>query len=78
MALLRLELANSSDAPPPYEAFAMCRLLASKHGIFCGPSTGLNVAGAIALAKDMIPGQNIVTLGVDSGLKYLSGSAYSR
>jgi cysteine synthase A len=60
------------------EAFAMCRLLASKHGIFCGPSTGLNVAGAIALAKDMIPGQNIVTLGVDSGLKYLSGSAYSR
>ena len=53
------------------EAFEMRNLLASHHGIFCGTSTGLNVVGAIQLAKQMSPHENVVTLGCDSGLKYL-------
>ena len=53
------------------EAFEMKNLLASQHGIFCGTSTGLNVVGAIQLAKQMSPNENVVTLGCDSGLKYL-------
>ena len=58
------------------EAFEMRNLLASQHGIFCGTSTGLNVVGAIQLAKQMSPNQNVVTLGCDSGLKYLDRKAY--
>ena len=54
------------------EAFEMRNILAVRHGIFCGTSTGLNVVGAIKLAKKMLPHQNVVTLGCDSGLKYLN------
>ena len=46
-------------------------LLASKQGVFCGRSTGLNVVGAIKLAQQMSPNENVVTFGCDSGLKYL-------
>ena len=53
------------------EAFEMKNLLASQHGIFCGTSTGLNVVGTIQLAKQMSPNENVVTLGCDSGTKYL-------
>ena len=53
------------------EAFTMQKLLAAKHGIFCGTSTGMNVVGAMKLAKKMSPNENIVTFGCDSGLKYL-------
>ena len=54
------------------EAFEMRNILAVRHGIFCGTSTGLNVVGAIKLAKKMSPHENVVTLGCDSGLKYLN------
>ena len=54
------------------KAFEMRDLLASKQGVFCGTSTGLNVVGAIKLAQQMSPNENVVTFGCDSGLKYLS------
>ena len=57
--------------------FAMCRRLAEQEGIFCGTSTGLNVVGAIELAKEMKPGNRVVTLACDSGLKYLDSQIYA-
>ena len=57
--------------------FAMCRRLAKEEGVFCGASTGLNVAGAIEIAKEMEPGQRVATLACDSGLKYLGGNIYA-
>ena len=54
----------------------MCRRLAKEEGVFCGGSTGLNVAGAVELAKEMGAGQRLVTLACDSGLKYLGGHIY--
>ncbi|MSQ74831.1 MAG: pyridoxal-phosphate dependent enzyme [Rhodoferax sp.] len=57
-------------------AFVMCRRLAREAGVFCGGSTGLNVAAAIDLAAEMGPGKRIVTLGCDSGAKYLGGHIY--
>ena len=56
--------------------FAMCQRLAEEEGIFCGASTGLNVVGAIELAKEMKPEHKIVTLACDSGLKYLGSHIY--
>ena len=56
--------------------FLMCRRLAKEEGIFCGASTGLNVVGAIELAKEMKPEQRVVTLACDSGLKYLGSHIY--
>ena len=39
--------------------FSMCQRLAREADIFCGGSTGLNVAGAIELAKEMAPGRGL-------------------
>jgi cysteine synthase A len=43
-----------------------------KEGFVLGGSTGINVAGAIRLAKLMGPGHTIVTLLCDSGYRYAS------
>lgn len=66
------------DARPVEEAEgrAMARRLAREEGIFAGTSSGLNVAGAIALARELGPGRRVVTVAVDSGLKYLAGALY--
>ena len=57
-------------------AFEMCRRLAGTTGVFGGGSTGLNVAAAIELARELGPGKRIVTLGCDNGSKYLGGHIY--
>jgi cysteine synthase A len=57
--------------------FEMCRRLAREEGIFCGGSTGLNVCAAIDLAIELGAGKRVVTLGCDSGAKYLGGHIYS-
>ncbi len=41
-------------------------------GIVVGLSTGINVAGAVRLAKDMGPGHTIVTILCDHGARYAS------
>jgi cysteine synthase len=46
--------------------------LLKEEGLFVGGSTGINVAGAIALAKQMGPGHTIVTILCDSGARYQS------
>src|SRR5262245_34482129 len=52
--------------------------LARQEGIFAGTSSGLNVAGALALAREIGPGHTVVTVAVDTGLKYLAGNLYSQ
>jgi cysteine synthase A len=43
-----------------------------REGLCVGMSSGINVAGAMALARDMGPGHRIVTILADSGMRYLS------
>lgn len=58
------------------ESRKMARRLAREEGIFSGTSTGLNVVGALQLAKELGPGHTVVTVAVDTGLKYLNGDLY--
>ena len=53
------------------DAMAMTRRLAREEGLFAGTSSGANVVAAIELGKRLGPRSTIVTLMVDSGLKYL-------
>ena len=62
---------------PESAARAMARRLAREEGIFAGTSTGLNVSAAVELARQLGPEATVVTVAVDSGLKYLSGDLYS-
>jgi cysteine synthase A len=59
------------------EARKMARLLAKEEGIFAGTSSGLNVVGALQLAEELGEGKTVVTVAVDTGLKYLAGDLYT-
>jgi cysteine synthase A len=64
-------------AIPEARAFATARRAAREEGIVSGPSTGANLAAALEVAGRLGPGHRVVTLQVDSGLKYLTGPLYS-
>jgi cysteine synthase A len=64
-------LAVSTDA-----AKNMARRLAREEALFAGTSSGANVVAAIQVAERLGPGAKVVTLMVDSGLKYLSTDVY--
>jgi cysteine synthase A len=58
------------------QARAMAKRLAREEGVFAGTSTGLNVCGALRVAERLGSGARVVTVAVDTGLKYLSGDLY--
>jgi len=59
------------------DAMILARRLACEEGIFAGTSTGGNVAVALRVAERLGPERTVVTLAVDSGMKYLSTELYS-
>jgi cysteine synthase A len=54
----------------------MARELARTEGLLAGTSSGLNVAGACELARELGPGRTVATVIVDTGLKYLAGGLF--
>ena len=52
--------------------------LAREEGIFVGTSSGMNIAGAIRLAKELGPEKTVVAIACDTGLKYLSEDLFSQ
>ncbi len=64
-------------AVPEVRAFQTARRAARDEGVFSGPSTGANLAAALDIARRLGPGHRVVTIQVDSGLKYLTGQLYS-
>lgn len=54
------------------EAFELLYKLIKTEGLFLGTSCGVNVAGAMKMAKDLGPGKNIVTILCDDAYKYFS------
>jgi cysteine synthase A len=70
---------NLEDAPidvayqiPDEEAVPVIFDLLEHEGLCMGGSTGINVAGAIRLAKELGPGHTIVTILADYGTRYQS------
>lgn len=61
---------------PTADAKAMARRIAKEAGIFAGTSSGANVCAALQTAKRLDPGKTVVTIMVDSGLRYLSTDLY--
>jgi cysteine synthase len=57
---------------PDEEAVPLIFDLLEQEGLCMGGSTGINIAGAIRLAKDMGPGHTIVTILADIGTRYQS------
>lgn len=55
-----------------HECVRVVYRLLKQEGLFVGGSTGINVAAAVALAKQLGPGHTIVTILCDSGGRYQS------
>jgi cysteine synthase A len=75
-AICRLDLADEIIAVKDEDAMETARKLARQEGIFGGTTSGANVWAAIQRARIIGAGKKIVTLVVDSGLKYLNGELY--
>ena len=54
------------------ESLAMARRLAAEEGIFCGISTGCNVAAALKLARRRPELPSVVTMANDTGQRYFT------
>ena len=70
---------NLEDAPidrqyriSDEQGLAWVERLLMEEGLCLGLSSGINVAGAIALGKELGPGSRIVTILCDTGFRYLS------
>jgi len=59
-----------------HDAEEMARRLAREEALFAGASSGANVVAALRLAERLGPAATVVTLLVDSGLKYLTTAVY--
>jgi cysteine synthase A len=75
--LLDQDLYDEARTVDEAEARSMARRLAAQEGLLAGTSTGLNVTGAIEIARELGPEHTVVTVAVDTGLKYLAGDLYS-
>ena len=60
------------------DAKEMARRIAREEALFAGTSSGANVVAALRVAERLGPDARVVTLMVDSGLKYVSTDVYRR
>jgi cysteine synthase A len=63
---------DEAYAIPDAEALPVLFDLLAEEGLCLGGSSGINVAGAIRLARDLGPGKTIVTVLADGGSRYQS------
>ncbi|MEX0865042.1 MAG: cysteine synthase family protein [Acidimicrobiia bacterium] len=70
------DMVNEIQTVTTADAWAMARRLAAEEGIFAGASSGANVVAALRLAERLGAGATVVTIIVDSGLRYLSTELY--
>ena len=75
-SICRLDLADEIIPVTDEDAMKTARELARKEGIWGGTTSGANVWAAIQRARIIGSGKKIVTVVVDSGLKYLRGDLY--
>jgi cysteine synthase A len=75
-SICRLDLADEIIPVSDEDAYETARKLARMEGIFGGTTSGANVWAAIQRARMLGAGKRIVTVVVDSGLKYLNGNLY--
>ena len=70
-------LVNDIHPVSSSDAQKMARRLAREEGIFAGTSTGANVVAALYVASRLPSSATVVTLAVDSGLRYLSTDLFA-
>ena len=67
---------DEARAIPEADGREMARRLAREEGLLVGTSSGLNIAAALQIARELGSGKVVATVAVDSGLKYLAGDLF--
>jgi len=75
-SICRLDLADEIISVSDEDAYQTARRLAREEGIWGGTTSGANVWAAIQRARKLGAGKKVVTVIIDSGLKYLNGDLY--
>jgi cysteine synthase A len=73
---MRMDLVDEVIPVTDEDAYETARKLARLEGIFGGTTSGANVWAAIQRARIIGAGKTIVTVIIDSGLRYLQGDLY--
>ncbi len=74
--IMRMDLVDDIIAVSDEQAYATARDLARTEGLFAGISSGANVVAALRVAQELGPNHRVVTVAMDSGLKYLQGDLF--
>ncbi|MEQ9425017.1 MAG: cysteine synthase family protein [Cyclobacteriaceae bacterium] len=75
-SICRLDLADDIIQVSDKDAYETARKLAKTEGIWGGTTSGANVWAALQRAAKLGKGKKVVTVIIDSGLKYLNGDLY--
>ena len=75
-SIFRNDLADGIIAVSDQDAYDIARRLAKEEGIWGGATSGANVWAAMQQAQKLGSGKKVVTLIIDSGLRYLNGDLY--
>ena len=75
-SIYRKDLQDDVISVSDKDAYETARKLATIEGIWGGITSGANVWAAMQRARIIGPGKKIVTVVIDSGLRYLSGDLY--
>ncbi len=75
-AILRRDLIDEVTPVKDEHAYAAARWLAQREGILGGVTSGANIWTALQRAKTLGRGKTVVTVIIDTGLRYLSGDLY--
>lgn len=75
-SIFRRDLVDNVVAVSDEDAFQTAKDLARNEGLFGGITSGANVWAAIQRAKELGSGKKVVTVIIDTGLRYLNGDLY--
>ncbi len=74
--ILRQDLIDDVIPVTDEDAYWGARTLARHEGLFAGITSGANIWAALQRAKQLGPGKNIVTVLIDTGLRYLNDNLH--
>ncbi|MEQ5790742.1 cysteine synthase family protein [Muricauda sp. NFXS6] len=76
-SIMRRDLIDQVVPVKDEDAYRTARELAIKEGLLGGTTSGANVWAALERARALGPGKKVVTVIIDTGLRYLNGDLYT-
>ena len=75
-SIMRKDLIDDVIPVKDEDAYQMANEIAQKEGLLGGITSGANIWAAMQRAKALGPGKKVVTVMIDTGLRYLNGDLY--